>query len=93
MLVEGPYKAQRLWVVSKPPCRLHVSQPWFALSSSFLARWGRVKNLQIDGVNHTSVEPGGTDTVGVMFDFPAPKNAKVYVLDGEDEVIWPALIE
>jgi hypothetical protein len=92
-LVEGPYKKQYIWVVEQPLCRLHVSEPVFALSSTFLARWGRVQNLQIGGVEHTSVEPGGVEPVGVLLDFPAPKNAEVYVLGGEDELIWPALIE
>jgi hypothetical protein len=92
-LVEGPYQDQHIWVVERPLCRLHVSQPAFALSSSFLARWGRVQNLQIDGVDHTFVEPGGAEPVGVLLDFPAPRSAQVHVLSGEDDVIWPALIE
>jgi hypothetical protein len=89
-LVEGPYKNQHIWVVERPLRRLHVSQPAFVLSSSFLARWGRVQNLQIDGVDHTSVEPGGAEPVGVLLNFSAPRNTQVYVLSGEDEVIWPA---
>lgn len=88
-LVEGPYKEQRIWVVERPLSRLHVKQPAFALSSTFLVRWGRVQNLQINGVDHISVEPGGTEPVGVRLDFPVPSNAEVYVLGAEDESIWP----
>lgn len=92
-LVKGPYKKQRIWVVDRPQCRLHVSQPAFALSPTFLARWGRVENLQIGGVDHTSVDPAGAEPVGVLLDFPAPGSARLYVLSEEDEVIWPACVE
>jgi hypothetical protein len=91
-LVEGPYKKQQIWVVEGPKSRLHVKQPAFALSSTFLVRWGRVQNLQIDGVDQTSVEPNGPGSVGVLLDFPVPRNAEAYVLRAEDELIWPAPI-
>ena len=63
-----------------------------ALSSTFLVRWGRVQKLQINGVDQTSVEPDGTESVGVQLDFPAPRGAEVYILGSEDESIWPAPI-
>jgi hypothetical protein len=91
-LVEGPYQKQQIWVVDRPRSRLHVKQPAFALSSTFLVRWGRVQNLQIDGVDQTSVEPNGAGSVGVLLDFPVPRNAETYVLGAEDELIWPAPI-
>lgn len=90
-LSKGPYHKQHIWIIDHPSCRLHVSQPAFALSKTFLARWGRVQNLQIDGVDHRSIGPSGPKLVGVLLDFPASKDAELYVLSGEDEVIWPAL--
>jgi hypothetical protein len=89
-LVEGPFRNDHVWVVKRPQSRLHVNQPAFALSSNFLVRWGRVQSLQVNGVDHTLVEHNGNETVGVRLDFPAPSNAKVYVLGSEDESIWPA---
>jgi hypothetical protein len=87
---EGPYEGQRVWVVKPPSLRLYVSQPIFALSAGFLARWGRVESLRIDGVDHTSIEPGGDKDIGVKFGFATPKTARLFVLAQEDELIWPA---
>lgn len=92
ILVEDPHKKKHVWVVKRPISSLHVMQPAFALSPTFLVRWGRVQNLQIDGVNYTSVDPNGTGTVGVLLDFPSPGSAEVYVLGAEEELIWPALV-
>lgn len=92
-LVEGPYRNQHVWIVKSPSIRLHTSQPSFALSQRFLVRWGRVQSLHIDGVDHPSVGPGSTELVGVRLDFPAPRSGRLYMLDAEDEVIWPALVE
>jgi hypothetical protein len=47
----------------------------------------------MNGVNHASIEPGSTGSVGVLLDFPAPKNAEVYVLGAEDDAVWPALVK
>jgi RiboL-PSP-HEPN len=91
-LVKGPYQKKHVWVVRRPESRLHLKQPVFALSSTFLVRYGRVQKLQINGLDQTSVEPDGTESVGVQLDFPAPRGAEVYVLGSEDESIWPAAI-
>jgi hypothetical protein len=88
-LVHGPYEKKHVWVVRGPRSRLLLNQPVFALSSTFLVRWGRVKNLQVKGAAQTSVEPNSTELVGVELDFPAPGGAHVYVLASEDESIWP----
>jgi len=87
---EGPFARQTVWVVKPPLMRLYVSQPIFAVSGGFLARWGRVESLKIDEVDHASVEPGGDKDIGVKFDFAAPKTARLYVLGQEDELIWPS---
>lgn len=92
-LTEGPFGKGHVWVVGRPSIRLRVSQPTFALSPHFLVRWGRVRSLQVNGVDHTSVDPVGTEPVGVRLDFSAPRNGRLYVLDAEDDVIWPALTE
>lgn len=87
---EGPFDGQTVWVVKPPLTRMYVSQPIFAMSNGFLARWGRVESLKIDDVDHAFVEPGGTEDIGIKFDFAAPKTARLYVLGQEDELIWPS---
>lgn len=89
---DGPFSKQTVWVVKPPLFRLYVSQPIFAVSSGFLARWGRVQNLQIDDVDYAAVEPGGNRDIGVKFNFAAPRTAKLYVLGQEDELIWPSVV-
>ena len=88
-LVRGPFKNKSVWVVQPPLSRLHVRQPIFALSSAFLARWGRVEGLQIGGKELDFVNPGASESVGIKLDFPAPETAEVYILNTEDETIWP----
>jgi hypothetical protein len=90
-LSRGPLQKKRVWVVNPPFFQLRVSQPVFALSPDFLARWGRVQNLRIGSDDHVVIDPGGSHPVGVMLDFAAPAGAELYVIAGEDEVIWPAI--
>jgi hypothetical protein len=92
-LVEGPYKKQHVWIVQRPQSPLHINQPAFALSTTLLARWGRVRNLQVDGIDHPRIEPGGPESIGVLLDFPAPENAEVYVLRAEDPSVWSSAAE
>jgi hypothetical protein len=91
ILAKGPFHDKHTWVIKPPQSRLYVKQPVFALSPTFLVRWGRVETLQIDDVNRTEVEGGASSNVGVRLEFPAPETAEVYVLGTEDPSIWPAL--
>lgn len=90
-LSRAPLQKKHVWVVNPPSFQLRVTQPIFALSPGFLARWGRVQSLRIGTDDQAVIDPGGTHPVGVRLDFAAPAGAELYVTAGEDEVVWPVI--
>jgi hypothetical protein len=88
-LREGPYKYGTVVVVDKPAQRLYVGQPVFVVVDSAGARWGRILSLKVNDNAVTVVEQGTAATdVGIRLDFRCPKNATLYALDADDDVVW-----
>jgi hypothetical protein len=88
-ICEGPYKDGAVVVVQKPEQRLYVGQPIFVLIESAGARWGRIRGLQLQGTSVEAVEGISKEKdVGVTFDFKCPKNAKLFVLEDDDDAVW-----
>ena len=88
-LREGPYKNGTVVVVDRPTHRLYVGQPLFVLVDSTGARWGRILSLKVNNTPVSAVDQGsvGSD-VGIGLDFRCPKNAKLYALESDDDVVW-----
>jgi hypothetical protein len=89
-LMVGPLKRDRnVVVVGKPAKRLYVGQPIFTFVDSSGARWGRIRELQLEGVPATAVEQSSTAAeVGVKVDFKCPRGVVLTVLDADDDVVW-----
>jgi hypothetical protein len=89
-LIAGPLKSDRnVVVVGKPAKRLYVGQPIFTFVDSCGARWGRIRELQLEGVAATVVEQSSTAAeVGVRIDFKCPSKVVLFVLDADDDVVW-----
>lgn len=87
-LREGPYQNGMVVVVDKPAQRLYVGQPVFVVDSAG-ARWGRILSLQVNDNAVVVVEQGAAATdVGIGLDFKCPKDAALYALDADDDVVW-----
>lgn len=85
---EGPIKGGKVVVVEKPGQRLYVGQPIFVVETVG-ARWGRIRNLQVDGVPVSAIEKATAATaVGVAVDFRCPKGIDLFALESDDEVVW-----
>lgn len=88
-LREGPYQNGRVVVVDKPARRLYVGQPVFVVLDSAGARWGRILSLQVNDNAVVVVEQGAAATdVGIGLDFKCPKDAALYALDADDDLVW-----
>ncbi len=88
-LCEGPYRNGSVVVVERPERRLYVGQPVFVVLETIGARWGRVLSLRVDNASVPAVEQAApVASVGVELDFKCPRDAEVFVLDTEDEVVW-----
>ena len=88
-LREGPYKDSTVVVVEKPEQRLYVGQPIFAFVETAGVRWGRILDLQVNGVSSTAIDKAATATdVGVAVDFKCTKGVELFVLDADDDVVW-----
>lgn len=90
-LREGPYRSGRVVVVDPPNQRLYVGQPVFVVLDSLGARWGRILSLQVDDKPLEAVEQGAAVTsIGIGLDFRYPKDATLYALEADDDVVWQA---
>jgi hypothetical protein len=89
-LREGPYKNGTVVVVARPAKqRLYVGQPVFAFIESAGARWGRLLGLRLNDVSTSVVDDTSTAAeVGVSVNFKCPKGVELFVLDGDDDVVW-----
>ena len=88
-LLKGPFRDNSIWVVQPPNCTLYVNQPAFALSKTFLVRWGRIRSLKIKGEDRTTINENEIcDSVGVLFDFAAPPTSRVFVSKADDNFAW-----
>ncbi len=87
-LREGPYKDGQVVVVDRPTQRLYVGQPVFIVDVPG-ARWGRILSLQVNDkpVETVDKEADATD-VGIGLDFKCPKDAVLYALAADDDVVW-----
>jgi hypothetical protein len=87
-LLKGPYRNGQVVVVDRPTQRLYVGQPVFLVVSS-RARWGRILSLHIadSPVDSVDEETEATD-VGIKLDFKCPKDAAMYALEVDDDVVW-----
>jgi hypothetical protein len=88
-LLSGPFKQHTVVVVEKPAKRLYVGQPVFTFVESTGARWGRIRELQINDVSTPAVEQdSNVADVGIAVDFRCPKGVVLSVLDVDDDVVW-----
>lgn len=87
---DGPYMGGIVVVVETPEQRLFIGQPVFVLVDTTGARWGRIQNLQIDGVAVHAVDPGtvAANGVGIALDFRCPRGTKLVALAADDDVVW-----
>lgn len=91
-LREGPYKDGTVVVVDKPSERLAVGQAAFVVAQGPGARWGRIRNLQLDDVSVETVDETSTAAnVGILVDFTLPNEPELIVLQNEDDVVWVPL--
>lgn len=92
---DGPYQCGRVVIIDSPAHRLFRNQPIFALEETFGARWGRIQSLQVDNADIEEMEANASapNGVGVGLDFKYPKgtDAKLIVLQTDDDVVWSPL--
>ncbi len=90
-ITEGPFQKGLICVVKRPDSLLFVGQPIFVTSPEWKIRWGRIKDIQLDGNSvielHKEDHPE-VESVGICVDFRIPKHATLSVLQSEDELVW-----
>jgi hypothetical protein len=87
---DGPFKNGTVVVVEKAAQRIFVGQPAFVLVESTGARWGRIKNLQVDSSNVNDVLPEAVapQGIGIELDFKCPSGATLVALETDDDIVW-----
>jgi hypothetical protein len=90
VLREGPLRHGTIVVVEKPTQSLFVGQPIFVIADSAGALWGRIQSLRNDDseIQVFSPENAAPNGIGIGLDFKCPRNAKLFVLPTDDDVVW-----
>lgn len=87
--MEGPFKDGRVVVIAKPSVRLAVGQPVFAAAGKRVPRWGRIQELQVDGVGIESVEADSSaESVGLKLSFPVRRSERLFAMANRDALVW-----
>lgn len=88
-IVEGPYKAGSVIVISPPPVPIFKGQSSFILYADGRVRWGAVVGLMVNGKPTELVNPGDVDsTVGVELNIRCNRNAEVWLNNSPDLAVW-----
>jgi hypothetical protein len=88
-LTDGPFKKGYAIVVKRPKGRVYVGQPVFALTKERPVKWGYIKEIKINDINAASVAEDSTaPELGLLLDFKCSKKAEVFLLQGNDGLVW-----
>ena len=86
----GPFSNGKIVVVSAPGITLFVGQPIFVVRASGGARWGRIQSLQLNDIDHKTIEAStpAPNGIGVCLGFSCSAGDSLVIPPIEDDLVW-----